>query len=261
MLSQIEKIYAKITIELAPPAGRITLSHPPLNIIDLPMMDELLAAIQSIEARGDISFVVLAGSPRAFSAGVDIAAHQPPQVRVMLMKFHAVLRTLMASRKITLAAVRGNCIGGGAELALACDMIFCTENSVWQFPEINLACFPPMAVVALAPAVGRKRAAELIFTGQVIHGDEAFHLGLANDAVADADLDDLVDEVGGRLAALSPVALASAKKAFATMDASQFEQKLQAAEAIYLDELMPAEDAREGISAFLEKRKPVWKGR
>ena len=136
-------------------------------------------------------------------------------------------------------------------------MIFCTENSVWQFPEIQLGCFPPVASAALAQVVGRKRAAELILTGQVIHGDEAFHMGLANDAVPDLELDALLDEVGQRLAALSPAALALAKKAFSAFDVRQFDERLRQAESVYLDELMLTEDAVEGVNAFLQKRKPI----
>lgn len=258
-LTQIETSYSKITVDVAPPAGRITLANPPLNVIDLPMMEQLLAAIEQFEQRADISFFVITGTERAFSAGVDIAAHTPERVRPMLTKFHAVIRALAATRKVTIAAVRGNCMGGGAELALVCDMIFCTEDSTWQFPEIKLACFPPVAAVALSQVVGTKRAAELVLTGQVIHGDEAFHMGLANDAVAEDALESVVEEVGERLASLSPVALALAKKAFGGWDARQLEERLQRVEDIYLDELMKTEDAREGIKAFMEKRKPKWK--
>jgi cyclohexa-1,5-dienecarbonyl-CoA hydratase len=261
MLTHIEHAFQKITLDLNPPAVRIVLSHPPLNVIDLKMMDELLAAIEQLNKRVDVSYLVLAGNPRAFSAGVDIAAHTPAHVRPMLAKFHSVIRALAATSKITLAAVRGSCLGGGAELALACDMIFCTEDSIWQFPEIGLGCFPPVACAALAQVVGSKRAAELILTGQIIHGDEAFHMGLANDAVPESDLDNLVSEVGQRLAELSPAALALAKKAFAAYDARQLDKRLQHAEAVYLDELMKTEDAVEGIRAFQEKRKPVWKGK
>jgi cyclohexa-1,5-dienecarbonyl-CoA hydratase len=261
MLTQIEKSLQRITLDISPPAGRVTLSHPPLNVIDLKMMDELLAAIEQLDQRADVSFFVVAGSLRAFSAGVDITAHTPTHVRPMLTKFHSVIRALTATKKVTLAAVRGPCLGGGAELALACDMIFCTEDSTWQFPEINLACFPPVASVALSQVVGSKRAAELILTGQIIHGDEAFHMGLANDAVPDPDLDNLVNEVGQRLAELSPAALALAKKAFAAYDARQLDERLQHAESVYLDELMKTEDALEGINAFLEKRKPIWRGK
>jgi enoyl-CoA hydratase/carnithine racemase len=179
----------------------------------------------------------------------------------MLTKFHSVIRALANTSKITLASVHGACLGGGAELALVCDMIFCTEDSRWQFPEINLACFPPVAAVALSQVVGTKRAAEMVLTGQVLHGDEAFHIGLTNDSVPRDELDDLVNEVGERLASLSPKALALAKKAFYKFDARQLDERMQQSESIYLDELVHTEDALEGINAFLEKRKPKWTGR
>jgi len=261
MLTNIEKRYAKISADVSPPAARITLANPPLNVIDLEMMDEMLAVLEDFEQRADISFFVITGNGKAFSTGVDIAAHRPDKARAMLVKFHSVIRALVNTSKITIAMVRGACLGGGAELALVCDLIFCTENSAWQFPEINLACFPPVAAVALSQVVGTKRAAELVLTGQVIHGDEAFHIGLANDAVADPELEGLVDEVGQRLASLSPVALALAKKAFYRFDVEQFEQRLRQAESVYLDELLKTEDAVEGVDAFLEKRKPQWKGK
>src|SRR5260370_20479088 len=177
----------------APAVARLTVTNPPHNVIDLPMMDELLAALERVEQRNDISITILSGN-ETFSAGVDVAAHAPDQVAAMLGKFHSVIRALIATRKVTIAAVRGNCLGGGAELALVCDMVYSTASANWGFPEIKLACFPPVAAVALSAAVGQKRAADLILSGRTIRGDEAKQMGLANDAVADAELERAVDE-------------------------------------------------------------------
>jgi cyclohexa-1,5-dienecarbonyl-CoA hydratase len=185
----------------------------------------------------------------------------PESVREMLTNFHAVIRALVKSSKVTIAAVRGNALGGGAELALMCDMIYCTEESRWGFPEIQLACFPPVAAVALAAAIGQKRAAEMILTGQIIHGDEALHIGLVNDAVPDAELDSRVEEAAEQLSHLSPAALRITKKALYAWDAIHFDKGLARAEQIYLDELMQTEDAREGIVAWMEKRAAKWKGK
>jgi cyclohexa-1,5-dienecarbonyl-CoA hydratase len=262
MLNQIQPAFSRITLSIQSPGAQITLNHPPVNVIDLTMMEELLAALRLVEERSDLSTLALAGDGVDFSAGVDIRAHAPEQVREMLAGFHSVIRALANTRKVTLAAVHGNCLGGGAELALMCDMLFCTENARFQFPEISLACFPPVAAVALAAAVGQKRAAELVLTGNMIHGDEALHMGLANDAVADEqELQELVQEVTTRLASLSPAALALAKKALYSWDAIHFDKGLARAEQIYLNELMATEDAREGVRAWLEKRPPRWKGR
>jgi cyclohexa-1,5-dienecarbonyl-CoA hydratase len=251
--------FTKITLELKPPVARLTLANPPVNVIDFPMMDELVAALEQIEQRPDIFIIVLAGSERAFSVGVDVKAHTPDKVPEMLGKFHSVIRSLLATRKLTIAAVRGNCLGGGAELALVCDLVYTSTAATWGFPEITLACFPPVAAVALSAVVGQKRAADLVLTGRTIDGSEAAAMGLANAAVADVEGE--VEKAIARASKLSPAALAMAKKAFYAWDAIHLDKGLARAEKIYLDELMLTEDAKEGIQAFVEKRQPTWKGR
>ena len=253
--------YQKLMVSLQAPVARIILANPPVNVIDVAMMEELLVAMQQVEARADIAAVVFAGSDRAFSAGVDVSAHTPDKVRDMLVKMHAVMRALADTRKMTIAAVRGNCFGGGAELAAMCDLVFTTDTSNWGFPEITLGCFPPVAAVVLSAIVGQKRAADLILTGRRISGEEAMRIGLANEAVPDNELSEVVDEAAERLGKLSAASLATTKKALYAWDAIHFDKGLARAEKIYLEELMKLDDAREGIAAFMEKRQPVWKGR
>jgi cyclohexa-1,5-dienecarbonyl-CoA hydratase len=178
----------------------------------------------------------------------------------MLRGFHDVIRRLVATRKITLCAVKGACLGGGAELALVCDMVYTARDAAWGFPEIKLGCFPPVAAVALPTVVGQKRAEELILTGRQISGDEAVAIGLANKSATAEELDGLVDETLKELACLSPAALAMAKKSVYAWDAIHFDKGLARAEKIYLDELMKTRDAREGIQAFIDKREPKWAG-
>jgi cyclohexa-1,5-dienecarbonyl-CoA hydratase len=241
--------------------ARIVLRHGPLNVIDIAMMEELAGALAEIEGRSDISVVVLSGEGRAFSAGVDVAAHAPDKVEAMLLKFHGVIRALVASKKVTVAAVHGHCLGGGAEIAMVCDVVCTAASAEWGFPEIKLGCHPPVACTALAALVGQKRAAELILTGRTIGGAEAAEIGLANRAVADDELAVAVDRLVEELARLSPVALAITKKAMYAWDAMHFDKGLARAEKIYLEELMKTADAREGIRAFMEKRKPEWIGK
>ena len=244
-----------------PPVARISLNHPPLNVIDIPMMEELRAVLAEMEAQADLSVVVLAGSEKAFSSGVDVGAHTPEKVGEMLEKFHAVFRGMVASRKVLVAAVRGHCLGGGAELAMMCDVVVTSESATWGFPEISLGCFPPVAATALAAVVGQKRAAELILTGRTFGGREAAEWGLANVAVEDGAVEVAVNSIVERLGKLSPAALAVTKKAIYAWDAMHFDKGLARAEKMYVDELMKTEDAREGIAAFLEKRAARWKGR
>lgn len=261
MVTQTMSNYQKITLEVVPPVARLTLAHPPLNILDLAMMDELRAALEQIEARPDVVAIVLKGSPKAFCAGVDVAAHTPDKVRPMLEKFHGVIRALVQSKKVTIAAVEGACLGGGAELALVADLVYTARDAKWAFPEIKLGCYPPVAAAALAALVGQKRAADLVLTGRQISGDEALAIGLATGAARGEELESLVADALARLSKLSPSSLAVAKKAFYAWDAIHFEKGLARAEQIYFDELMKTEDAVEGIQSFLEKRKPVWKGK
>jgi len=250
-----------LTIDVSAPVARISLHHPPLNVIDIPMMEELAQMMEEIEARPDVFIIVLTGAGKAFSPGVDVAAHTPDKVEDMLAKFHNVIRALVATQKVTMAAVRGHCLGGAAELAMVCDLAFTTESAQWGFPEIKLGCYPPVACTALAALVGQKRAAEMILTGRTIDGREAAEIGLATRAVPESDLEGAVEECIARLRKLSPTALAMAKKASYAWDSAHFDKGLDRAERIYFEDLMQTADAHEGIRAFLEKRQPQWKGK
>lgn len=251
--------FTHIAVEARPPAARVTLNNPPLNVIDIPMMEELRAALEQIELSREISAIVFAGSERAFSSGVDVAAHTPDKVREMLTAFHRVIRSLVGSRKLTIASVRRHCLGGGAELALMCDIVYASPDSVWGFPEIKLGCYPPVGCVALSPIVGQKLAAEMLLAGRTLSGEEALAARLVN-GLAD-DPETLVAECMQRVSQLSPAALALAKKAFYAWDATHFDKGMARAEQIYCDELMQTADAKEGITAFIERRRPKWVGR
>ena len=196
----------RLRLQTAASVARITLHHPPLNVIDVPMMEELALSLAEIDSRQDVSTIVIGGDGQAFSAGVDVAAHTPDKVQEMLTKFHSVIRALLATKKITIAKVHGHCLGGGAELAMVCDMVFTAPSAQWGFPEITLGCYPPVACTALAALVGQKRAAELILVGRTISGNEAAEIGLANRAVPENELSNAVEECVGHLLGLSPAA-------------------------------------------------------
>jgi cyclohexa-1,5-dienecarbonyl-CoA hydratase len=261
MTTQSLTRFSRISFHTEPPIARIVLNNPPVNVIDIPMMDELAEALNEIETRPDIAILIVSGSQRAFSAGVDVAAHTPDKVEQMLNKFHGVIRALVGSKKVSIAAVHGICLGGGAELAMVCDLAYTSELATWGFPEIKLGCYPPVAVSALASLVGQKYAADLVLTGRSITGREAATIGLANSVVPEVDLEHVVQDAVHHLSQLSPAALAITKKAIYAWDAIHFDKGLARAEKTYLDDLMRTEDAQEGINAFLEKRPPVWKGK
>src|SRR5947208_2863079 len=253
-------VYQTITIAVEACVARVALANPPQNVITIAMMEDLAKALEEIEARREVAAILLSGSGVNFSSGVDVAAHTPERVREMLTKFHTMIRALLNSSKVTIAEVHGNCLGGGAELAMVCDMVYTARDARWGFPEIKLGCFPPVAAVGLAALVGQKRAAELVLTGRQISGAEALAIGLANAAVNEQELEAAVNEALERLSKLSPASLAATKKAFYCWDAMHFDKGLARAEQVYLDELMKTEDAREGITAWMEKREPKWSG-
>jgi cyclohexa-1,5-dienecarbonyl-CoA hydratase len=261
MRTSVESGLAQLAIDINPPVARVALNHAPLNVIDISMMEELAQALAEIESRADLSTVVLSGEGPAFSAGVDVAAHAPDKIEGMLTKFHAVIRALVATNRVTIAVVHGHCLGGGAEMAMVCDVVYTSESAQWGFPEIKLGCYPPVACTVLATLVGQKRASELILTGRNITGEEAAETGLANHAVPEEKLAAAVEECLQTLRKLSPAALALTKKAVYAWDAIHFDKGLARAEKIYLEELMKTSDAREGIHAFMEKREPQWAGK
>lgn len=242
-------------------SAHITLRNPPLNIIDIPMMSELSTVLAEIEPNPEISVVVIRGAGNCFSAGVDVAAHTPDKIASMLEKFHCVVRSLIATKKVTIASAHGHCLGGGAELAMVCDLVYTSEDAQWGFPEIQLGCFPPIAVTALSALVGQKRASDLVLTGRSIRGSDAATIGLASASTNADQLERTVSETLRKLSSLSPATLAITKKAIYAWDSMHFDKGLARAEKIYRDELMQTEDAHEGIRAFMEKRPPKWKGR
>jgi cyclohexa-1,5-dienecarbonyl-CoA hydratase len=252
---------ARIGLSIDGRVAQVSLNNPPLNVIDIPMMDELAAVLVELDTRPEIAVVVLRGEGESFSAGVDIGAHAPDKIAETLQKFHGIVRSLIASRRITIAAVCGKCLGGGAELAMICDVVITAADASWGFPEITLGCFPPVAASALSSLIGQKRAADLILSGTTIQGNEASEIGLATRSVAPDFVEQAVKEIVERLQKLSPAALPIAKKAIYAWDSMHFDKGLARAEKIYLEELMKTEDAEEGIRAFLEKRNPAWKGK
>jgi cyclohexa-1,5-dienecarbonyl-CoA hydratase len=256
----ISESMPRLQLLLEPPFAHLTLTHGKQNVIDVPMMQQLAQALAEIESQSDISTIVLSGAGEHFSGGVDVPSHTRDKAGEMLEKFHNVIRKLVRTPKITLAVVRGYCLGGGAELAMVCDIVVTAESAQWGFPEIKLGCFPPVAAVALAAVVGQKRAAELVLTGRTFDGREAVQLGIANRAVP-VKLNEAVSEYEQCLKALSPVALSHAKRALYAWDAAHFDKGLARAEEVYLKDLMQTEDAQEGILAWVEKRKPQWRGK
>jgi cyclohexa-1,5-dienecarbonyl-CoA hydratase len=235
----------------------ITLNRPPLNILDIPMMQALDAVLERALPKSD--FVIFQGAgPKGFSAGAEIADHTPERVEKMLSAFHAAFRRLAEADCLTIAAVDGYCLGGGMELATFCDFVLATESAQFGQPEIKLGCFPPVAMVTLPHLIGMRAAAHLILTGHQISATEAYRLGLVTRVVMDHELPVALESLLEELRSLSPAILHLTRKTLWNLHSSEFAKQLEEVERVYLSELMRAHDAQEGIRAFLEKRAPTW---
>lgn len=242
------------------PVRTLVLDRPPLNVLDIATMRELDETLARVAADPGASVVVVTGEGRAFCAGVDVADHVPERVHEMIEVFHVLLRHLLELEVPVVAAVNGAALGGGMELALACDIVLAQAGARLGQPEIRLGVFPPFAAAMLPRLVGRARALDLCLTGRVLSVDQAAELGLVQHVLPDETFGEDASAWARELASLSPAVLRMAKRAVVDGLDRPFAQALQGAERLYLDELMQMDDAREGLSAFLEKRPPVWSG-
>jgi cyclohexa-1,5-dienecarbonyl-CoA hydratase len=250
-----------IIFEKANGYARITLNRPPLNIMNIEMMTEIGEALESLHNQDNVKLVIFGSACKVFSAGVDMADHTPQKVFQLLDAFHKIFLTMVDIGKPTVAAINGPALGGGCELATFCDLVIASENAKFGQPEIKVGVFPPIAAVVFPYLVGRKKAMELILTGESIEAREALSLGLVNRVVALERLADTVKEMASKIVANSGPVLQMTKKAMFSGEGLNFQDALKKTQDIYLNHLMALEDTNEGLKAFVERRAPVWKNR
>lgn len=253
--------FSTIEFHPGPRVATVLLHRPPLNIINLEMLDELNAAWSEIEDLKTQVVVISGAGDRAFSAGVDVADHAPGKIETMLENFHRMVLRIRKSDCVSIAAVHGHALGGGAELAMMCDLIIAADNAQIGQPEISLGCYPPIAVAYLPGAIGFHKASEMILLGESVTAAEAERLGIVNQVVSRAKLIEAVDACVDKLLTKSSTVLALAKRALREGTGHHFEQALDRAHELYVRELTKTEDTVEGMNAFLEKRAPSWKNR
>jgi cyclohexa-1,5-dienecarbonyl-CoA hydratase len=243
----------------AGPVARITLDRPPVNVLTIAMLEELAAVVASAASRPETKLLLLDGAGKAFCAGVDVKDHTAGRVRAMIETFARAIGALRDAPVPVVAAVHGAALGGGCELALACDIVLARDDVRLGQPEIRLGVFPPAAAALLPRLVGRQRALDLLFTGRTVHGEEALSLGLVARVLPQADFREAVDLYVAGLAEHSGPVLALTKRAVAENLERPLSDALHAADDLYLTDLMALHDPHEGLAAFMEKREPVWK--
>lgn len=252
-----------VHIQSAERVAWLTIDRPPLNILDIPTIQQLGAAIASLDQLGpDLQVVVLRGAgERAFSAGVAVQDHTSDKVAPMLESFHRAIRLLRDLPAVTIAAVQGHCLGGGMELALSCDLVIASDDARFGQPEVDLGCYPPVATALYPSLIGPGRTLDLLLTGRTFDCHEAEGLGLVTRRVPAAGFEAAVNELMAQITSKSTPVTRLTKAAVRAGRDRGFSAGLAEAERLYLDELARTEDMQEGITAFLEKRRPEWRHR
>ncbi len=240
----------------------ITLNRPPYNVLDIALMQELNRAIDDAAKEESAKVLMItAQGEKVFSAGVDVMDHTPDKVVQMIEVFHGILKRLMVFPLPTVAALNGSAMGGGCELALACDMAIATEDTKLGQPEIKLGVFPPIAAILMPRIVALPKVMELLLGGELIGAQEALSLGMLNRVFPRVTFMQDAHAFLGRFLGHSRVALIYTKRAIREASGKPFFEALFTVEEIYLKELMATHDAVEGLNSFMEKRKPVWQNK
>lgn len=241
--------------------ARVTLARPPLNILTLEAIEGLGAALDEVGRRAEVKALLLAAEGRAFCAGVAVEDHLGDRMRPMLAAFHRIFRALHALDCVTVAAVQGPALGGGAELAAFCDLVIASESATFGQPEIKVGVFPPIAALHYPARIGIARTIQLLLSGEVLPARAAERIGLVDRVVPAAELETAVAAAVGAFTDKSAAILRLTKQAVRRGQKDGFDAALSELEEMYLWRLMQTADAEEGLRAFLAKRPPVWTDR
>lgn len=250
----------KFCFELNGKVLRAQLARPKANIIDAAMIDALSSTLSQHANDPHLMAVVLDADGPNFSFGASVPEHLPGQCDGMLKKIHALILQMIEYPVPIIAAVHGQCLGGGLEVACAASIIIAAPDTMLGQPEISLAVFAPAASCLLPERIGQSQAEMMLLSGQSMDAQSARQIGLV-DIVSDDPLEAALAWINDNIILKSGSSLRIAVTAARHDYVARIKAKLKTVEALYLDELMHTDDAIEGLNAFIEKRKPVWKNK
>ena len=246
-------------VEGGVPATTLSIDHAPVNVLDMDHCRELSKHLADLRDEDRTRIVILRGTGRCFSTGVDIEQHTLELMPELLPAFHEIFHRLLELRAVTVAAVHSYCLGGAAELAFACDRVVAEESARLGFPEITVGCYPPVAIPLMVQRVGQGRAAQMILGGREEAVDVLHGWGAVDRVVAKGELDAGISEELALYRGKSPAVLGMASEQLHAEQRRGWGARIEALEKAYLAELLVHPDATEGILAFKEKRQAVWK--
>jgi len=233
------------------------------NILDAVMMGELIELFEKFKANNNLKLITFEGAGKHFSFGASVEEHTKDQCGLMLTSFHKMFYSLIELAIPTVAIVSGQCLGGGFELAMACNFIFADETAVFGQPEIMLGVFAPPSSIILPMKIGSARAEDLLISGRSIDSKYANDIGLVNKIYKNrVGMNSGVSEWAEKhILSKSASSLKFANRASRVIFNERLMNYLPVLEKFYTEELMNTHDANEGINSFIEKRKPEWKNK
>jgi cyclohexa-1,5-dienecarbonyl-CoA hydratase len=241
--------------------ARIILNRPKHNVFNIDMMQELTGLLAQLNNDTELKCVVIGAHGASWCAGVEVSDHRPESAPEMFRVFDALLKQIHGLGVPSIAAVHGACLGGGLEVAIACDMIVASKAAIFGQPEIKLGFLPPYAAVRLPHLVGPSRAVEICTTGRRYSAEAVHQMGLVAELLeADAfeeGLEKLIKEIGH----CSPLIIRLNKKAVTQHLGMDLDAAMASVSDMFLNQLMKTEDTLEGIQSFEEKRRPEWKNK
>jgi enoyl-CoA hydratase len=250
-----------VQLDVVQGIARIVLNRPPANVLSIEMMDEINAALDSLEYQREVKLIVFTATGKYFSAGFEIAEHMGDRSYPMLESFRRIFENLTKLDKPSLAVVAGPALGAGSVLAVGCDMVIASASAKFGHPEIKGGVFNTVGAALLPKLIGRKRTYDLILHGASLSAVEAERMGLVSRVVPDDKLEAEVSAILQRFHEGSAAVVQCVRRAIAGGLDLPFLDAVAHAEDVYLNQLMGTEDFEEGLRAIMAKRKPVWKDR
>lgn len=250
-----------LIVEKDDQVARITLNRPKHNVLNIPMMNDLNAQLAAIAADDTLKCLVITGHGKSFCAGVEVADHAPCNVEEMVTVFNRIFELINTIDIPVIAAVNGACLGGGMEVAIACDIVIASKRAIFGQPEIKLGFFPPYAALRLPELVGPAKAIEIVTTGKNYTAKEARKLGFVSQVAEEEEFAEVVEKNIKEICMSSPLIIRLNKRAVKRHIGTSFFQGLDLVSNYFLKTLMKTEDTLEGIASFEERRKPVWKNK